>query len=408
VPNFKDKFLIRELEKIGADVLEIEEKTTLKVDSNFSVRIFISDVGVNHDSAVLINVEGETFFNQNDCKIFDRLNEIDQQIDIYSAQFSGANAYPSCFNYSKKIKSEISNEKSLSKLSNVLSALEEIKPRVFLPAAGPAIFPHLDVELSLGRNNIFIHQDELDLHLQKHGFTEVCYLRPGQIFDHSLVGNDPIFPPTSDDVRQLAELLPNVWDSIDDKFGVEKLVEACEARLAEIRGLKYAKCPILQFVWGEAPNDGITINLNDLTVQHGISDEKSYIRLMAEPKYFALMSKECVRWQELSLSMRATVRRKPDIFSNFANVFLFSDVSNIRSSFEASIGRSAERVIVEDNLGNKFEIDQFCPHQSAELSCAKIDDHGFLVCPRHGWKFNLSGGGESLKTGTSINSISTK
>ena len=55
VPNFKDKFLIRELEKIGADVLEIEEKTTLNVDNNFSVRIFISDVGVNHDSAILIN-----------------------------------------------------------------------------------------------------------------------------------------------------------------------------------------------------------------------------------------------------------------------------------------------------------------------------------------------------------------
>ena len=55
----------------------------------------IADIGVNHDAAILIKTDDISFFNQNDCKIFDRLGELDQDIDFYSVQFSGANAHPS-------------------------------------------------------------------------------------------------------------------------------------------------------------------------------------------------------------------------------------------------------------------------------------------------------------------------
>mgnify|MGYP001252913765 CR=1 FL=1 len=49
-----------------------------------------------------------------------------------------------------------------AKLNNLLKGIQTLKPSYFLPAAGPAIFPFLDSKLSLGKNNIFIHQDYLD------------------------------------------------------------------------------------------------------------------------------------------------------------------------------------------------------------------------------------------------------
>ena len=103
--------------------------------------------------------------------------------------------------------------------------------------------------------------------------------------------------------------------------------------------------------------------------------------------------------------MRARVDRRPDVFSNLANVFLFSDVSNVRHAFESSISINPERIIVSDRFGSEFEINRFCPHQGADLSCAEISEKSEVICPRHGWRFNLKAGGVNEKSGKSLKAI---
>ena len=175
IPNYKDKEFKKLIYNYSNKVIECKDSQEYKLNKELKILLKIADIGVNHDAAILIKTDDISFFNQNDCKIFDRLGELDQDIDFYSVQFSGANAHPSTFIFSEKKKVDISLTKVESKLNNVLKAIQTLKPSYFLPAAGPAIFPFLDSELSLGKNNIFVHQDFLNHFLKKNGFKNTIF-----------------------------------------------------------------------------------------------------------------------------------------------------------------------------------------------------------------------------------------
>ena len=57
---------------------------------------------------------------------------------------------------------------------------------------------------------------------------------------------------------------------------------------------------------------------------------------MLKLSYFGLMSDPKFRWQDIYLSLRATVSREPDIFNTFINIFLYSDIDNIRAGINFS------------------------------------------------------------------------
>ena len=98
IPAYKDKFLLDALGRLNLNAVELEEGASAGDAIRF--RIFIDDSGINHDAAIFVSAPGFTFFNQNDCKIFDRLpmlkNELGD-VDYYSVQFSGANWHPGLF-----------------------------------------------------------------------------------------------------------------------------------------------------------------------------------------------------------------------------------------------------------------------------------------------------------------------
>ena len=74
-------------------------------NEDFNIQLYVDDRGINHDSAILLKSEGFSFFNQNDCKIFDRLSEIIsdiENIDYYACQYSGANWFPSTYSMDNK------------------------------------------------------------------------------------------------------------------------------------------------------------------------------------------------------------------------------------------------------------------------------------------------------------------
>jgi UDP-MurNAc hydroxylase len=399
IPSYKDKTFRNEIKDLQLNIIELDDSIRTKIANEIHLTFYVSDVGINHDSAILIETKSFNFLNQNDCKIFDRLNEIKVDIDYYSVQFSGATWHPSCFAFSDKRKAFLSEKKVMNKLNNVLNGIKTIKPKYYVPAAGPAIFPFLDINLSLGIDNIFIHHDRLDSFLKENNFYNTVYLKPGDTFDSKL--NKPIPPPTKEEFNEYQNDIEDTWSNIKNEFNIDYLRNEINARINQIKDINYPELPLIIFnIKDEDYEEKIFIDLNKKKIINEFTYDSPYEELIADRKYFYLMHSG-ERWQDIYLSLRATVIRRPDIFSNLANIFIFSDEENIRDSFIDSTNISTEKISVLDDDGAEYMINRFCPHQGADLCNAAIED-GMLICPRHGWKFNLKKDGINIESGESI------
>ena len=403
IPTYKDRFLYKTIKENGFDCLEISEGSELPLGTKISIKVFISDIGINSDCAILVKTNSFILLNQNDCKIFDRLHEIKEKITYYTVQYSGATWHPVCYiNYSDKEKAEISNRKSSNKLTNVVKAIQKLKPNFFIPAAGPAIFPHLDPFLSFGQNNIFIHQDTLNDVLLKNNIHNVIYPIPGDIIDESIIYQQFTPPPTPSYLFAYKENTFDFWSSYSPDFSIIKLEKAINDRLEKIWDLNFECDTLLKFQWGELENEQLVIDLQAKQIIHRCDSVLSKIYILsAEKKYFSLMSSNNL-WQDIYLSLRASLYRKPDDFNNFINIFLFSDPHNIRDRFISSLSISTEKILKINKNGVCYEINRYCPHQGADLSIAEINEHNEIECPRHNWRFSLDNNGQSLTSSHSI------
>jgi UDP-MurNAc hydroxylase len=110
------------------------------------------------------------------------------------------------------------------------------------------------------------------------------------------------------------------------------------------------------------------------------------------------------RWQDVALSLHASVQRIPDVYNTIANIFLFADESNLAESLVRNLNLSKERIVIE-HLGHRYEINRYCPHQGGDLAYASIDGDLNVVCPRHGWKFELACEGLCKSSGMSIRAV---
>ena len=404
IPNYEDKFLQREVLSMGYEVLELNDQIKHFWDEKNYVELMIVDTGVNHDSAAIFRIDEETFVNQNDCKIFDRLTYLQEaSVDYYSVQFSGATWHPVCYELTENEKQKISKKKVLSKLVAVRNAIKLIKPKFYLPSAGPAIFPFLDESLSLGVDNIFVHQPDLDNFLRNTD-AKLKYLQPGDVLN-PLHPTQPIQPPTSNELLAIKKTLICEFHNLSDgKFNSDQLVNEVKSRINQIKDLKFDKCPKLLFDWG---GQGLEIDLNLAEVNlvdYDIYQQPDvYMKITASKAYFYLMSNPKYRWQDIYLSLRASVQRTPDVFNTFINIFLFSDASNIRSGFTTTLNVSNERILILNPVDDKnYEINRYCPHNGADLKDARIDKDGNLICPRHSWLFSLKNSGKCEKAEASI------
>jgi UDP-MurNAc hydroxylase len=404
IPAYKDKYFLEALRGMNLCVIELPEGETVGTEIQF--RIFIDDGGINHDSSIYVAAPGLTFFNQNDCKLFDRLpllaNELGP-LDYYSVQFSGANWHPACFGLPDEQRRLVAKKKVLSKLRNVLGGAKVLAPRFFVPAAGPAFFPFLDPALNVGSGTIFVHQDELDKYLRQNGITNTLYPRPGERINED-TRRAPVTGPSPDQIRAYRTTHRDIWDELDDSFSKARFAQTLQRRLDLIADIAVPHdTPAVAFCWGATDDDWLLADLVGKSLTASRATQQPCLILTASTKYFSLMcGKE--RWQDIALSMRASVQRVPDVYNTIANIFLFADESNLAASLVQSLNLSKERIVIE-HQGQKYEINRYCPHQGGDLAYALIDDDLNLVCPRHSWRFDLACEGMCKTSGTSINAL---
>lgn len=404
IPAYKDKFLLKTLRGMNLRTVELAEGETAGMAIRF--RIFIDDSGINHDSAIFVTAPGITFFNQNDCKLFDRLPMLAKEIgtvDYYSVQFSGANWHPACFELAADQRRLLAKKKVLSKFYNVLGGIKALAPRYFVPAAGPAFFPFLDPALNAGNGTIFVHQDELDTYLRQKKIIDILYPRPGERVDAD-TNRVPIAGPSPEQIEAYCATHHNVWEEFDDMFSKERFEKVLQRRLDLIADIVLPPdTPTVAFNWGPRDDDWLLVDLARKTLAVPLPSKPPCLILTGGTRYFSLMCGN-ERWQDIALSMQASVRRLPDVYNTIANIFLFADESNLAESLVQSLNLSKERIVIE-HKGQKYEINRYCPHQGGDLTYATIDEEMQLVCPRHSWRFDLTCEGVCKTSGVSINAL---
>jgi UDP-MurNAc hydroxylase len=404
IPAYRDKYLIHALTKMMFNTVELAEGQ--QAGSEIKLRAFIDDGGINHDSAIFVSTPDFSFFNQNDCKIFDRLPKLKDElgnIDYYTVQFSGATWYPACFDLPADQIRPLVRKKVINKFKNVLNGARIMSPKFLVPAAGPAFFPFLDRSLSMGTGTIFVHQDELDKYLRLNGIENILYPRPGDPIAKN-TNRLPIAGPTANDIERYRSSHPDTWESIDDTFEKEKFADILQRRIDVIWDIELPQdTPSIAFCWGPSASDWLVVDLVNMKISESHEPASPYIIVRASSRYFSLMC-QGERWQDIALSLRARVQRSPDVYNTIANIFLFADESSLRESLVQSLSVSKERIVLH-HRGEKFEINRYCPHQGADLTHASIDDELNVVCPRHSWRFDLSCEGICKSSGTSIEAI---
>lgn len=401
IPAYKDKFLLDALRGMNMSVVELSEGQTM--GSRIRFRIFIDDSGINHDSAIFVAAPGFTFFNQNDCKLFDRLPLLAKElppIDYYSVQFSGANWHPACFEMPEEQRRLEARKKVASKLRNVVGGARLLKPRYFVPAAGPAFFPFLDPALNAGAGTIFVHQDELEKFFKQNRMSNMLCPRPGDRIDEE-TNRMPISGPNAEQVQAYRASHRNIWDELDDTFTKARFAQTLQRRLDLIADIAVpAGTPTVAFNWGDTDDDWLLVDLVKKSVTASSAAEAPCLTIKASTKYFSLMCGQ-ERWQDIALSMQASVRRVPEVYNTIANIYLFADESNLADSLVQNLNLPNERIVIE-HRNEKYEINRYCPHQGADLSYAIIDEDMNVVCPRHSWRFDLACEGQCKTSGASI------
>jgi UDP-MurNAc hydroxylase len=231
----------------------------------------------------------------------------------------------------------------------------------------------------------------------------VLYPRPGDEVNGAS-SRSPIPGPTPEQIERYRASHADVWNTIDDTFSKERFGEVLQRRLDLLEPIALpADTPSVAFNWGAGEDDWHVVNLQSRTLRQHAEMPEPCLIVRASTRYFSLMCGQ-ERWQDIALSMRASIERRPDLYNTIANIFLFSDEADLAESVIQALNVSTERVVIE-HRGQKYEINRYCPHQGGDLAYAHIDEDMNVVCPRHSWKFDLHCEGMCKDSGMSIHAI---
>ncbi len=408
-------------------VIACEHGQTLPIPGG-EIRLFLDDSGLNRDSAIVVRSEGQCFANLNDCKLHDRLPELRDQlgvIDVFAAQFSGATWHPVCYQYDAVTYDRISAKKVLSKFEATAKAIETLKPRVYLPSAGPACFldPML-FDINFERVNIFPNVFKLlpwlERRLAKSHRPFIPALMPGDVLDAArgdmaYETPDRLTAESVDDyLRDYARRFDGLFRSrrlqytgADLKTLRARLKENLEHKLAHFRLSERIQRPLfVQF--SDAPEILLEVDFASRAVRAvaEVPAVRDFYRMTAPSWEIARVLDGKLLWEDFSLTFRMKLNREPDVYQTLMQGFLIMEAEDLNQlcAHMLEIEHSTERVTIEA-AGCRYSINRRCPHQGADLSGGWVEEDRFLVCPRHRWRFDLKRGGACEMSADSINAV---
>lgn len=392
-----------------------------------SLNFYVDDSHLNRDSAILMRAGGSAFLNMNDCKLFDAIPGIVHEqgtINVFACQFSGATWHPTCYDYPVDKYEQIAKRKTMAKFECVAKAIEMIRPNVYIPSAGPACFlDPLLFHLNFERVNIFPRATTiisfLGSRLQKSTvFTPE--MMPGDVLDatsgrmvhfaekrfheetaHSYIAGYAASYKEYFDERSRSH------DSVDHTHIRESLRLELVDKLAQLSLAERVNTP-LYFGFSDSDGPLLRVDFVRKAVEYVTTNNDSNFYEVTAPGWqLAMVLARELTWEELSLTFRIRLRRKPDLYDPILHAFLIMEADHLAGYCDLirHIEAVEERFVVEVD-GEEYSVRRYCPHQGGDLSCGWIEQGRYLTCPRHRWQFDLLRGGICTSNTTTIQAVS--
>lgn len=426
IPKFRRKSLRDDLGNLGFEkITEVTDGGTYSLQ-NGSIRIYVEDAELDRDSAILVSSGKETFLNLNDCKIYDKLPEILREygsIDVFTAQFSGATWHPTCYQYTVERYREISRNKKHSKFKTLMRAIQILNPKIYIPSAGPACFLDPDLfHLNFEEENIFprseVFKDYLTSELREN-CPRWIGLQPGDVLNISsgaILEDRSVDRAQESSVREYLAKYSN--DYVNDFAAMKVENEKVDLLRTLIDLQKELQAKLDLFPMRADLNLPFYFGLIDFSekivrvdFQKGSVDlvetyllNPPYYRVLAQPRQIRRLLDRKMNWEDFSLTFRVQIDRQPDEYKTLLNAFVFVDSQDLPAFCAKweSMQKNMARLKV-DVGGKTYEIAHYCPHQNADLSAGWSEDDRYWVCPKHGWKFDLTNGGKCTLNASTLN-----
>jgi UDP-MurNAc hydroxylase len=387
------------------------------------IRLYLDDSELNRDSAALLRLGDRVFFNLNDCKLFDRLDEVrtdTPEIHVFACQFSGATWHPTCYQYETQLYQTVSKRKMFTKFESVARAIETLEPKTYLPSAGPACFLDPDLyHLNLEPVNIFPSAAKLEAYLNRRlsrVSPDISRLMPGDELDArtgAVIRRSELVDADEQYTQYLQEYAASYRDFFQQRarFGRQVDANAQLLRLRHALERKLQHLPLAErvnvpfyFRFTEIPERAVKVNFPMRSVR--IVEEAvsaPFYELRAPAWQIAQVLDGDLSWEEFSLTFRARIRRDPDTYQPVLHAFLLLDDEELTKwcDMMLELESNRERIVVQCGE-QEYSILRYCPHQGGDLAQGWIEDGRYLVCPRHRWHFDLTQDGHCTSNASSI------
>jgi len=162
IHSFPEKYFKKNIERLGFNVIEIENNKKLKLENDFSINVLAADNcnpeicgklfgcsvldsgygTANIDTLAIFDNKKEVIVNTNDCpyEISEKTAKIVskkyESIDFLLVGYAGASSYPQCFNFSEIKTKDESDKKKIKRLNDAMDYVKIFNPKYFMPFAG--------------------------------------------------------------------------------------------------------------------------------------------------------------------------------------------------------------------------------------------------------------------------------
>ena len=359
------------------------------------VATVLCDTSHREDSALMLDVDGFTFLDLNDCLV--QFGELPADVDILTRQFSGAMWYPNCYRYPPDVLAQKVSTVRRNLLQTLVTTCEATTPGWYVPSAGPACF--LDPELQHFNDRektIFpAWEDVADDFAAACPTVDVLRVMPGdrievrggvpQVLERSRPTHAAVMDLASYSATRVHE-----YSALRNDAKPPVTFDELHAHLIE----RQRKCkPLL-----EDCDKRVRISTEQRSWTFTLRAEPEIELVEAAPaadaEYSFVMPEWVLReivdgdiWEEALLSMRITLERNPDEFD--VRLLGFLRYGHQRPVVQRLVSdiKSSDETIERDGL----RLQRFCPHSGEDLTHAIICD-GIVECPRHHWKWDATSG----------------
>jgi UDP-MurNAc hydroxylase len=413
--DFGDKTLFENLRALGfGNVTELLPHHTATV-KGVNFQILKTEDGLDSDSCIVLNDGKSCVLNLNDCHIdFTALKDLKDNIDLLLVQTSSAIWWPCVYSYDTEEMKALGREKRKNNLLRAAKYAEYLGAKKSIPNAGPPFFndDRLDMWNYNKRAdwNPFVLNDDAVKYFQQREIPADLVI-PGSTIvvegSHVEVKTDPVeatalsldADAAVDSFKAyLAEhapakpvATPEEIASVVPKFAKQltKIKKVSKLYAKQIGGsvlFDFQECGkwLLDFA-----------NDPPLTPYEG---EDVVYSFNFDPNSVALLFREkAIDFERYFLGCNFRCHREPDTY----NHFLFAMLKH----FDTKRFITSENIYIRNDRGlleetflcthksATYEVQKYCPHMLAnleEIGFINEDDH--LVCPLHGWKFDLETG----------------